>query len=250
MATKAVKKPRKQRAKRAQAAPAPQVELLRQGDFEVGFRPNLRPIQQASLLGNLLTNVSNQEKLSALSASLKQYEKELAQAKKQPTVVTTAEEMKPLTSSSQVGRLRDIKFVEEKTKELEQTEFKKSFSQEFGLGTTLEEDVLTNPFGPGTKGRAAAIEAKRAGVPVMQYTGQMDVREAAQSLLANPPSMKPSGGARPQPLATLQRRATPPLPSTSRQISRDDVMAQVRRENVDLRSAQRVVGGDDESMYD
>jgi len=248
MATKPVKKPRKQRAKRAKVTPAPQVDLLRQGDFEVGFRPNLRPIQQASLLGNLLTNVSNQEKLSALSASLKQYEKELAQTKKQPTVVTTADELKPQTSSSQVGRLRDIKFVEEKTKELELNEFKQSFSEEFGLGTTLEEDILTNPFGPGTKGRAAAKEAKRAGVPLVQYGGQMDVREAAQSLLANPPSVKPSGGARPQPLATLQRRSVPELPSTSRQITRDEVMAQVRRENVDLRSAQRGVG--DESMYD
>jgi hypothetical protein len=225
MATKPVKKPRKPRVKRQPTVQPIQIDLLRQGDLEVGFRPNLRPIQQASLLGNLLTNVSNQEKLSALSASLKQYEKELEQSKKSPTIVTTAEEVKPVAlASSQVGRLRDIKFVETKTKELEGgKQFKQDFNKQFGLGATLEEDLdLSSPM--------ASI---RFGQP----------------LLANPPSTKPfSGSSRPTPLATIQRRPTPPLQSSSTLITREGVMAEVRRENVDLRSAQRIAG--DEEMYD
>ena len=244
-----MKKPRKQRVKRQTTVQPIQIDLLRQGDFEVGFRPNLRPIQQASLLGNLLTNVSNQEKLSALSASLKQYEKELDQSKKSSNIVTTAEDIKPVAlASSQVGRLRDIKFVETKTRELEGKQFKEDFSEEFGLGTTLEEDI-GNPFAKGTAARAALIQQKRAGVPLVQYGGQMSASEAAQSLLANPPSTKPfAGSLRPQPLATLQRRQTPPLQSSSTLITREAVMANVRRENQDLRSAQRIAG--DEAMYD
>ncbi len=245
-----MKKPRKQRVKRQTTVQPIQIDLLRQGDFEVGFRPNLRPIQQASLLGNLLTNVSNQEKLSALSASLKQYEKELEQSKKSSNIVTTAEEVKPVAlASSQVGRLRDIKFVETKTKELEAgKQFKEDFSEQFGLGATLEEE-LGNPFAKGTPARAALIQQKRAGVPLVQYGGQMSASEAAQSLLANPPSTKPfAGSSRPAPLATLQRRPTPPLQSSSTLITREGVMAEVRRENVDLRSAQRIAG--DEAMYD
>ena len=247
MATK-VKKPRKPRVKRQPTVQPIQIDLLRQGDLEVGFRPNLRPIQQASLLGNLLTNVSNQEKLSALSASLKQYEKELEQSKKSPNIVTMAEEVKPvaLASSSQVGRLRDIKFVETKTRELEGKQFKDEFTEQFGLGATLEED-LGNPFAKGTPARAALIQQKRAGVPLVQYGGQMSAREAAQSLLANPPSTKPfPGSSRPTPLATIQRRPTPPLQSSSTLITREEVMADVRRENVDLRSAQIQA----DTMYD
>lgn len=243
MATKPVKKPRKQRAKRSKPTPAPQVDLLRQSDFEVGFKPNLRPIQQASLLGNLLTNVSNQEKLSALSASLKQYEKELAESKKQPTVVTTAEEIIPITfkqqqsredildlPSSNIARVKQIKEVAQNRKEFKETEgaFRHQFFEEFDLDlskpmkSTLEEDI----------------------------TSQFKIAKAAGMMVPTPPA-RLGGGQRLQPLATLQRRPTPELPSTSRQITRDEIMADVRRDNVDLRSAQRVVGGGaDDSMYD
>lgn len=245
-----MKKPRKQRVKRQPTVQPIQIDLLRQGDFEVGFRPNLRPIQQASLLGNLLTNVSNQEKLSALSASLKQYEKQLEESKKSPNVVTTAEEVKPVAlASSQVGRLRDIKFAEQKVKELEGKQFKQDFSEQFGLGATLEEE-LANPFAKGSQAREALIQQKRSGIPLVQFSGQMSASEAAQSLLANPPAIKPfAGGSRPQPLATLQRRPTPPLQSSSTLITREGVMADVRRQNLDLRSAQRIEGGE-EDMYD
>lgn len=224
MATK-VKKPRKQRVKRQTKVEPVQIDLLRQGDFEVGFRPNLRPIQQASLLGNLLTNVSNQEKLSALSASLKQYEKQLEESKRSPTIVTTAEEVKPLTLSStaQVGRLRDIKFVQQKKNaELEAKKYK-GFEKQFGLETTLEEELdLTGPFEMELPNARIAVPPKSA---LVSY---------------NPPPMSPFlGRPRPLPLATLQRASLPELPSSSRQITKEEVMADVRRENVDLRSAQR-----------
>lgn len=232
-----VSKPRKKRAIRKTKDQPLQIDLLRQGDFEIGFRPNLRPIQQASLLGNLLTNVSNQEKLSALSASLKQYEKQLDESKKSPNVVTVAEELKPLTlASSQVGRLRDIRFMETKEKELgqkefeknlqkEQKQFKESFSQEFNIGTTLEQDLdALDRISSAT--RSALIQQ----------------REQLKGAAFEPhiPLMQFGGRSRPTPLATLQRRATPPLPSTSIQIKSADVMEQTRRENLDLRSAQRL----------
>lgn len=237
-----VSKPRKKRAIRKTKDQPLQIDLLRQGDFEIGFRPNLRPIQQASLLGNLLTNVSNQEKLSALSASLKQYEKQLDESKKSPNVVTVAEELKPLTlASSQVGRLRDIRFMETKEKELgqkefeknlqkEQKQFKESFSQEFNIGTTLEQDLdALDRISSAT--RSALIQQ----------------REQLKGAAFEPhiPLMQFGGRSRPTPLATLQRRATPPLPSTSIQITRAEVMAENKKENTDYRSAKL-----DPNLYD
>lgn len=246
MATKPVKKPRKPRAKRKAiiAAQPVEIDLLRQGDFEVGFRPNLRPVQQASLLGNLLTNVSNQEKLSALSASLKQYEKQLEESKKSPNIVTTAEEVKPVAlASSQVGRLRDIKFVERKTKQLEEKEFKQNFPKQMGIETTLEEDLdLSEPLQMGFGQQPPSGERffGRRSVQLLQAARR---REASETIPVRPV------GDRPQPLATLQRRPTPELPSISRQITKEEVMADVRRQNVDLRSAQRIPE-QGQSMYE
>jgi hypothetical protein len=237
-----VSKPRKKRVIRKTKEQPIQIDLLRQGDFEVGFRPNLRPIQQASLLGNLLTNVSNQEKLSALSASLKQYEKQLDESKKSPNIVTTAEEIKPLTfASSQIGRVRDIKTPEFKervlgqqafnklAKEFEQKQFKETFSQEFDIGTTIEQD-LDALDRISTATRSALIQQRQ------------QVRSALEPQMPNMPF---GGKSRPTPLAVLQRRETPPLQSSSTLITREGVMAENKRENADYRSAKL-----DENLYD